>query len=230
MVNKRLNQYKDQLSASQIAEGMNAAARNAKRLAKDAELLLQGKRFPSATSLAILSIEESGKHSILRELSLSRNDKELKEAWKHFRSHTKKNVSWILPDMVKDGARNLEDFRPIFQENAEHPYILDQIKQIGFYTDCLGSAHWSVPEEVIDEGIAKMMVDLAKIFVPKKMVTDKEIELWIKHLGPVWKKNMRWMKQALENWFKEMQKCGLAPECTNQIDFIDFIKGNIKIK
>jgi AbiV family abortive infection protein len=209
---------------------MNAATRNAKRLAEDAELLLQEKRFPSATSLAILSIEESGKGSILRELSLSRDHKELKEAWKHYRSHTKKNVSWILPGMVITGARNLEDFRSIFQDDTEHPYILDNIKQIGFYTDCLGNAHWSIPEEVIDEGIAKRMVELAKIFVSKEMVTYKEIELWIKHLGPVWKKDMRWMQQALENWYKEMQKCGLVPECNNQIDFIDFIKGNIKIK
>lgn len=230
MVNIRLDQYKGQLSASQIAEGMNAATRNAKRLAEDAELLLQEKRFSGATSLAILSIEESGKQSILRELSLSRDDKELKEAWKDYRSHTKKNVLWILPDLVKTGARNLEDLRPIFQENAEHPYILDQVKQISFYSDCLGNAHWSIPEEVIAEGIAKMMVWLAKIFVSKKEVTEKEIELWIKHLGPVWKKNMNWMKQALENWYKEMREYDLTPESTNKIDFIDFIKGNIKNK
>jgi hypothetical protein len=132
--------------------------------------------------------------------------------------------------LVKTGASNLEDFRPIFQEDAEHPYIIDQIKQIGFYTDCLGNAHWSVPEDVVDEGIAKMMVNLSKIFVSKKEVTEKEIELWIKHLGPVWKKNVNWMKQALEHWYKEMRECGLAPEGTNQMDFIDFIKGNIKNK
>ena len=75
-----------------------------------------------------------------------------------------------------------------------------------------------------------MMVWLAKIFVSKKEVTEKEIELWIKHLGPVWKKNMNWMKQALENWYKEMREYDLTPESTNKIDFIDFIKGNIKNK
>jgi hypothetical protein len=56
MGNRRLDQYKGKLSASQIAEGMNAAIRNSKRLAEDAELLLKEKRFSSATSLAILSI------------------------------------------------------------------------------------------------------------------------------------------------------------------------------
>ncbi len=93
----------------------------------------------------------------------------------------------------------------MFKEDAEHPYILDNLKQIGFYTDCLGNAHWSIPEEVIDEGIAKMVIYLAKIFVSKKEITEKEMELWIKHLGPVWKKDMRWMQQALDNWYHEMQ-------------------------
>jgi len=227
MSQRRLNHYKGELSAAQIAEGMNAAARNAIRLAEDAELLMENKRYPSATSLAILSIEESGKVAILRGLSVARNDKELKEAWKDYRSHTKKNVAWILIDMIKAGARKLDDFIPMFKEDAEHPYILDNLKQIGFYTDCLCNAHWSFPEEVIDEDIAKMVVYLAKIFVSKKEITEKEIELWIKHLGPVWKKHIKWMQQALENWYHEMQECGFAPEGPNEIR--NFIKTGIKI-
>jgi AbiV family abortive infection protein len=110
MTKTTLNHYKDALSASQIAEGMNAAARNAKRLAEDAELLMENRRYPSATSLAILSIEESRKLSILRELSLARDGKELKETWKRYRSHTKKNVAWIIMDMVKAGAESLTIF------------------------------------------------------------------------------------------------------------------------
>ena len=45
---------------------MNAARRNARRLAEDAKLLLEAGRYPTATALAVLSIEESGKMSILR--------------------------------------------------------------------------------------------------------------------------------------------------------------------
>jgi AbiV family abortive infection protein len=227
MAKRKLNQYKGQLSTSQIAEGMNASIRNAKRLAEDAELLWERKRYPSASSLAILSIEESGKLSILRGLSIAKNEEELKEAWKDYRTHTKKNVNWMLPELVKAGARKLEDFHPIFERDAEHPYILDQIKQIGFYTDCLGDAHWSIPGEIIDKRLARMLVDLAKIFVSTKEITEKEIELWIKHLGPVWKKNMRWMQNALVNWFHEMQESGLVPEL-NTDAMQEFIKG-IKI-
>ena len=38
--------------------------------------------------------------------------------------------------------------------DSDHPYVLDQLKQIAFYTDCLGDAHWSIPDEVIDESPA----------------------------------------------------------------------------
>jgi len=227
MAKRTLNQYKGQLSASLIAAGMNAAVRNAKRLSEDAALLLEKERYPSAASLAILSIEESGKLSILRELALARDEKELKEAWRSYRSHTKKNIAWILPDLVKAGARKLEDFRPIVEDDAEHPYILDHVKQISFYTDCLGDAHWSIPEEIVENCLAKMLVDIAKISASNKEVTEKEIELWIKHLGPVWKKNMAWMQHALENWYDEMQESGLAAEGPNAMR--EFIKGNIKI-
>lgn len=225
MSKKQLDQYKGKLSANNVAEGINTALQNAKRLADDAEILLINKRYPSAASLAILSIEESGKVSILRELSVARDDKDLKESWKRYRSHTKKNAAWIIADLVKTGARKLEDFRPMFKKDAEHPFLLDQVKQLGFYTDCLGNANWSIPEDIIDEGIAKTMVGLARIFVSDKCTTEKEIELWVKHIGPVWKQNMGWMKQALRNWYREMQECGLAPKGKNAMD--EFIRGNI---
>lgn len=225
MAKKRLDQYKGRLSALKVAEGINAALQNAKRLADDAEILLKNKRYPSAASLAILSIEEAGKASILRGLSVARDDKDLKESWKEYRSHTKKNAAWIIADLVKSGARKLEDFRPMFEKDAEHPFLLDHVKQLGFYTDCLGDANWSIPENIVDEGIAKKMVVLAKVFASDKNITEKEIDLWIKHIGPVWKRNMGWMQQALRNWYREMQECGLAPKGENAMK--EFIRGNI---
>ena len=225
MATKKLDQYKGALSTSEITKGINAAIQNAIRLAEDAELLLGNKRYPSATSLAILSIEESGKVTILRGLSVAKDGKELKESWKEYRAHTKKNAQWIIGDLVKSGARKLEDFRPMFEKDAEHPLILDQIKQLGFYTDCLGKKHWSNPETVIDENLAKMIVGLAKVFASNKVITEKEIELWVKHIGPVWKQNMEWMQRSLENWYREMQDCCLAPSGENAMK--EFIQGNI---
>lgn len=38
----------------------------------------------------------------------------------------------------RTGMIKLDDLRPLFEPDAEHPYILDQLKQIAFYTDSLG--------------------------------------------------------------------------------------------
>jgi AbiV family abortive infection protein len=225
MTKRKLDSYKGKLSADQVAAGINAAMQNAKRLAEDASLLFEAGRFPSSASLAILSIEESGKVSILRSLALAKTDEDIADAWRDYRSHTKKNVSWLLPKLMEQGARKLDDFKTLFEESSDHPYVLDQLKQIGFYTDCLDRAHWSMPQEVIDESLAKMLVQVAKIFARDKHVSKTEINLWIKHIGPVWKRDPSWMKRALCNWYREMQDAGLAPAGENEME--KFIKSGL---
>ncbi len=217
----KLNGYKGALTPQQIADGINTANKNAKRLANDAIILLDAGRYPSATSLAILSIEESGKVSILRALALAKDEKEIAECWRDYRSHTKKNISWILPELTAKGARHLEDFRSLFDETSDHPYILDQLKQLGFYTDCLGQAHWSLPEVVIERTLTQSIVQTAEIFSKnKKEVTVQEIELWIKHMKPVWKTSMVAMKNALASWNKEMIENGLSAKDNNMESFL----------
>jgi AbiV family abortive infection protein len=212
---KKLSQFRGRLEPSQIADGINAAFRNARRLCEDAELLLENDRPPSAAALAILSIEESGKASILRHLSVSTSEEEVRNRWREYRSHTKKNVMGGLLKEFAQGARKLDEFIGLFEKEAEHPYLLDQIKQIAFYTDCLGDAHWSEPSKVVDTDLATQLVQTAKILAKSKEVFSEEIELWIKHLGPVWNKDSGWMRKALENWYEEMQRLGLAPEGPN---------------
>lgn len=210
MMKKRLDQYKGRLTASQIAEGTNAALANAKRLRDAASLLLESQNYPLAASIAALAIEESGKVPILRSLAVARTDEEVALYWREYRSHTRKNVMWLLPQLVAQGARRLDDFRSLFEEDAEHPFLLDQVKQIGFYTDCLGNAHWSVPTKVIDAKLATLLVRTALVFARPKEVTVTEIELWIKHIGPVWKGPKELMEHALVQWYKEMQEKGLV--------------------
>ncbi len=218
MVKKKLDSYKSRLNPQQIADGMNVALENARRLVADAKLLFNAGRFPTAASLAVLSIEESGKLSVLRSLALARDDTEIKEAWRDYRSHTRKNVMWLLPQLVAQGARKLDDMRLLFDESCEHPYLLEQIKQVGFYTDCLGQAHWSKPTHIIEEDLAKTIVQVAEIMAKDREITTLEIELWIKHIKPVWKKNLSWMKQALVNWHNEMKEKGLVKEDDNDME------------
>lgn len=218
---KGLGQWKGSLKPSQIAAGMNAAKENARRLHEDAELLFSSGRYPSAVSLAILSIEESGKISILRELALAKDDKDVKEAWKSYRSHTKKNASWIFPELVSKGARKLEDFRELFLEDAEHTVLLDNLKQISFYTDCLGKAHWSQPSKVVESDTAKSIIGISKLMLSNTEFTEREIELWVEHIKPVWKGPMEPMKNALNEWFKSMVSEGLLVE--GEMAISDFI-------
>ena len=214
---KRLNQYRGKLDPSQVARGINAANQNACSLAQDATLLHESGRHPRAASLAILSIEESGKVAILRSLSLAQSDEDLKDGWRQYRSHTSKNVLGGLFDAVLGGARRLDDFIGLFEKGAEHTSLLDQVKQIGFYTDCLGDAHWSAPVDVIDEALSAQLVRTAEVLSRSTEVTAKEIELWVQHLGLVWKQDPGWMRKALENWYADMQVHGLASEGPNEM-------------
>ncbi len=62
-----------------------------------------------------------------------------------------------------------------------------------------------------------MLVQTARVLAKSKHTEVKEIELWIKHIGPVWKKDPAWMKKALVNWYTEMQKHELAEEGKNKM-------------
>jgi len=200
---------------------MNAARENASRLLDDAILLLENKRYASALSLAILSIEESGKLSVFRDMALSKSDEDLKSAWKSYRSHQKKNAAWIFIELYKKGARKLDQFQELHDKNSDHPAVLDQLKQLGFYSDCLGKGHWSRPSEVIDSEIAESIVTVAKVLLSKKQHTAREIELWVTIVGPVYKSDMLSMKKAVKTWFEKMVSEGLLEE--KQIKFSDFL-------
>ena len=71
---------------------MNAARRNAQRLLADAKTLLGCERWPAACQLAILAIEEAGKVSVLRGISIAGDEEALKRLWRDYRSHTPKKA------------------------------------------------------------------------------------------------------------------------------------------
>ena len=191
--------------------------RQARRVATDARLLLNQKRLPSACALAVLAIEEAGKASVLRSIALAENDADLKHAWREYRSHTSKNRLWPIIEYVMKGARKLEDFAPLLDEDSEHPQLLDQVKQISFYTDCLAKAHWSVPEEVIDEGLASVLVLTSELLGKGEDVSTREIELWIKHLSPVWRQTDEVREKGVCDWYSAMQAEGLRPPGNNSM-------------
>lgn len=213
----RLPQLRGPLTVAQIAEGMSLALRNAARLADDADALLKAGRVSLAVTLAILSIEESGKVPILRQMAIAEENEWL-QLWKAYRCHTKKNTLWIFGELLQKGARNLDQFRPLVDPTSDHPDVLDQMKQLCTYTDCFTKAKWSSPEDVEVEALAPYLVKIAQIFGRPKAVTREEIELWRKHLLPVKAASMEEQKKAVSDWFQEMKLHGLSEASPEEVE------------
>jgi AbiV family abortive infection protein len=219
-----LPEYRGSLDPAAVAEGMNAANRNARRLVADAKLLLDAERYPSAAALAALAIEESGKVSILRALAIAKSPEELRAEWRRYRDHRSKNGAWILPSLAAQGARQLHHLAGTVERDAEHTAILNSLKQVGLYTDCYGNnAHWSEPKEIIDVGLARALVGIAELLAKEKVVSPREVELWVQHLSPVW--NTSEMPHALLRWATALHREGLSD--TVPEEFARFVLGDL---
>lgn len=208
-----LKSYAGPLPSAQIAKGISLAQANARRLLADARLLLDEGRLPSAAALAILSIEERGKTVILKRLALVKEPADLKSAWRDYRCHRAKNAGSIIPELVGQGARTLHYMAGAVDPAAEHTGILDALKQVSLYTDCLGNAHWSVPDEVINEQLVRGLISSAERMWGNREVTVREIELWRDIVGPYWDRDG--MAEAVIQWQTAMVTEGLsdtAPE------------------
>jgi len=184
MTKDQLNPYSGVLELASIANGMNAARRNAIRLANDAEALLERGSFATAAALAILALEECGKNSILRHMAMSAAPESTK-LWREYRSHTSKNFLSMATDIMHRGGRRLEDFLECCSSAGQKDReVIDALKQVAIYTDCLGNAHWSEPANVISQNIASAFVRDAKLMAESENdVSVRELELWRKHLG-----------------------------------------------
>ena len=181
--------YQGPLSPRQAAEGIAAARANAKALLEDAETLLQRESWPRAFGLAVLAIEEAGKTRIIRELVLARDEKECRTAWREYRTHSKKTLLTILPELAARGARRFDELaRPMFDPTSNHGPELEADKQSAFYTDVLSDGTWTLPERAISESDARKVVLTARLLAGKKseaMSSEAELTLWVKHLRPI---------------------------------------------
>lgn len=207
---RHLQQYRGPLDARQLAEGMRAAIRNAQRLYEDACFMFDRSRYPTATALAILCLEEAGKVRILRFFPWARDETEMKEHWEGFRKHTAKTVDAArraFPGNPMDIAREwkergappltLEFLQSVGRqlsanvaESRHLPWRFEWAKQLALYVDCLsrsGSAGpvWSEPTLASDRERAQHYLEVARKVVPVHSVEDREVELWVKYLRQV---------------------------------------------
>jgi len=207
---RRVQQFRGRLTAAEATVGINLARRNAADLCAEAQLLADHGHYARATSLAALSIEEFGKRGILRTITLARSNEEAAEEWKRYRTHTSKNQAWTFLDMVQDGARDLVSLRSMFDSSSDHPMLLDELKQLCFYSDYLSNGCWSDPADSTDESIACRLIETARIFSESDPITVEEMELWVELVGPVWKTSFALMAEAVSKWHRLLVERGLA--------------------
>jgi len=218
----RNEQFNNKLNIKLAVKAINAAILNAKSLYEDAEILFNNKKYARSISLSILSIEEAGKPSILRNIILETEDIEIKKLWKSYRKHYDKNLMWILPDLYKNGARKLEELKKVVDKNSDHSKTLDNLKQLCFYSDIFEKGICTLPDNIANEEIAKTILNIAKISINEVFDTEESLEIWIKHLKPVWKKEMFKMKLALIDCYKELEDKKLIENGKSQ-DMINFL-------
>ena len=172
--------YTGALSPADVVAGMAAARRNARQLAEDAQSLLDQGRWASALSLAVLSIEESGKVGVLRRLSTASEASDLRAAWACYRSHRRKlgqplglgkvfapNALQCLTDVVTEAV----------DRHAKTVASMDASKQAGFYTDCVRDPSdrplWVEPMTAINPDHARSVVGCAAILLEHRAVSKR---------------------------------------------------------
>lgn len=171
--------------------------------------MFEADSFATAAALAILAIEESGKVSILRGLSMAEDEESRRTLWNDYRSHRSKNTAWIFTELAAKGAATLDELQPATDKDGEHTFTLDNLKQLSLYTDCLGTGHWAEPERVVDRALAQALVAVADVLARSRAVTSDEVALWNKHMRPVRGGSLDVMKSALRNWYGGMVQLGL---------------------
>jgi AbiV family abortive infection protein len=202
-----LTQYRGRLTPEELAEGAKLALENARRLIFDAKLLYGARRFATAAALSILAIEELGKQPILDCMAYA-NDDELEAHWRRYRSHSAKNVRWILPAAADQGLGSLEDLAALFNPQSPHAIFADELKQIYLYTDCREDRSWSVPEDATPE-MAKFLLDATERLANVPPMTSKRIALGAKHFSGLPKGDLAVWKAALFSYMREAEQLGI---------------------
>jgi len=164
-------QYAGKLTAQQADKGISAATQNAIRLAADARLLFDNGRYASARVLAILAFEEYGKIAILCGITVA-SDSELRSAWSHYRNHKQKNAWWpLLFDRLSGSAFGSKEIAEAFSPTAEHPQLLEDLKQTSLYSDCFEKCVWWTPGANEDAELTNWLVAAAECLASIPVLT-----------------------------------------------------------
>jgi hypothetical protein len=138
------------LTAEGAERGIVAVRENAARLARDAKILFQARRYSSAALLATMALVEFSRISALLALPTAREEKEIRRSWNRFHDGIP-NFPWSL----------CHGGRPAISD-AETNQMLALIGAIGERVDYVGAGVWTEPAKLIGRPLAQALVDMAE--------------------------------------------------------------------
>jgi len=151
-----LEKYKGHLSIPQIAEGIQKALENARRLFEDAAVLASSGRLARSMALLIATMEETGKVSVLASMGRipKDNQKLWADAWESFRKHQHKST-WSFVGTYPDEARACPALLAIAAgQQLTLAEVCERLRQYGLYVDFHASEkRWLSPQEVSSEDV-----------------------------------------------------------------------------
>jgi len=217
------------LTPKEVARGIEVALQNAQELFEEAQLLFVHKHYARASSLAILSIEETGKVFLLPLLLTTSNGKHHRMIWKGLRDHKQKN-SHVSMQMTKGQKKPItKHSMPCRQSIDTWSNQLEDAKQVGFYTDCTSTKDWGLPSEAVGEELAQLMMRMASNSLTKyqglkKLQSLQYLELWARMMKGMMDMSSTQTEQALVRFYDEGEKNGVLESGTRK-EMDEFLKG-----
>jgi AbiV family abortive infection protein len=165
-----------------------AAARNARRLLGDADLLLAHGRWPSAYSLAVLAFEEAGKAWMCVTAMMVPDD--VRPEWPYgeliARHADKLLAAHVMAHMLTcaiDGRHMIDGLADIGEDLEELAREHNQAKQRGFYADLLdGDVH--EPSSVTKAEAGRMVATVRGLLDHGGLLSDAEFIAWLASQEP----------------------------------------------
>lgn len=165
------------LTLKQISAGISVCIDNALDLFGDAIVLLHHKRYARALSLVLTSLQEAGKVTLLRQMSLLPSDDQKKwsQIWKRFRKHETKDA---FGQSAKINQEAKGDPGEVFWQQVVYKTTFapakEKIRQFSLYVDFIkrDKAWWSPREitaSVVEQAIDDVVSVLYKLYHERQM-------------------------------------------------------------
>jgi hypothetical protein len=154
------------LSTEAAEQGIAALKENAQRLARDAKILLQARRYASAALLATIALVEFSRISALLALPSARPDGERRHAWDRFNDGVPE-FPWSI---CHGGTPAMNDV----QTNE----MLSFVGAIGERVEHVEPGIWLQPSKIIGRPMASALVELALTFCANP-VDPAPLRVWM---------------------------------------------------